>query len=80
MKRCIGIGAAILVAGGLSDVIQGLLLTWMYEPSPYTSQQLVLPGIVGHGLTAILAVLIIYGAGKFRNGTTDAQRYSENVQ
>ena len=70
MKSVIGLFILVLVAIGVADLLQGVLLTFLYDPSTYGTGTTDMGNFMKYTISAATVTLAIWSATKLRKRFT----------
>lgn len=67
MKKIIGIFIVVLISIGIADLIQGVILTFIYTPNPYSTNSVEMPNFLKYSISAITVTLFLWIVFKVKN-------------
>lgn len=67
MRKLTWIFIVALIAIGLADLIQCLILTFFYQPHPYITNNVELANLLKYSITAITVTICLFIAFKLKN-------------
>lgn len=73
MKSVIGLFILVLVAIGVADLLQGVLLTFLYDPSAYGQSTTDMANLLKYTISAATVTLAIWSATKLRKRFTSSK-------
>ena len=73
MKKIIGILIVVLISIGIADMLQGVILTLMYTPNPYSQSVQEMATYLQYIISAITVTLALWSIHKVKNLVKDSR-------
>jgi len=67
MKKIIGIFIVVLISIGIADLIQGVILTFIYTPNPYSTNGVEITNFLKYSISAMTVTLSLWIVFKVKN-------------
>jgi hypothetical protein len=67
MKKIIGIFIVVLISIGVADLLQGVILTSIYTPNPYSTSGVEMANFVQYIIFAMTVTISLWGVYKVKN-------------
>lgn len=67
MKKFVIVFLVVLIALGISNVLQGILLTYIYVPDLYVTSNLEIPHLIQYSFSAIIITLLLLGIDRVKS-------------
>jgi hypothetical protein len=67
MKKIIVLFIVLLFSIGIADLIQGVLLTFIYTPNTYSTNSLELSNFLRYSITALTVTIALWSVYKLKN-------------
>lgn len=67
MKKLIGLFIVVFISLGIADVIQGLLLTFIYTPDFYSSSSVEMAAFIKYAISALIVTVTLWSVHKLNN-------------
>ena len=77
MKNIIGLFVIVLVAIGVADLLQGVLLTFLYDPSAYGQGTTDMGNLMKYTISAATVTVALWSATKLRSRFTRSKASTE---
>ncbi|SOC43899.1 hypothetical protein [Ureibacillus acetophenoni] len=67
MKKLIGLFIVVFISLGIADVIQGLLLTFIYTPDFYSSSSVEMAAFIKYAISALIVTVALWSVHKIKD-------------
>ncbi|HWL23244.1 MAG TPA: hypothetical protein VNR38_05775 [Ureibacillus sp.] len=67
MKKIIGLFIVVFISIGLADLIEGIILTFFYQPNFYQTISLEMAKFVQYAITAVTVTIVLWSVYKVKD-------------